>query len=147
MRTQLFSSFILAVIFMSCYAHDIHITRKALSEVQRGPTELAQLEESLSQVQTQATFLNKLAQSLRHIEKFNSAVASHGEKQTVASLAQAFQNAGTAAKSLADAHKGLSQINPSGNGQVQQTLLAQSESMEGIISLLKKAYHIIEQIK
>jgi hypothetical protein len=29
----------------------------------------------------------------------------------------------------------------------KQTMLAQSESMEGIISLLKKAYHIIEQIK
>jgi hypothetical protein len=129
-------------------------TSKSLSEAPStthhmaipAPKNLAQLEHNLSQVQTQATFLNKLAQSLQHIQKFNSAVKSTKDSQTIKSLASAFQHAGTLAQSLVNTKKSLAQTLPDG-GEGKQTMLAQSESMEGIISLLKKAYHIIEQIK
>jgi hypothetical protein len=47
---------------------------------------------------------------------------------------------------LVNTKKSLAQTLPD-NANGKQTMLAQSESMEGIISLLKKAYHIIEQIK
>merc|ERR1712085_43327 len=124
-------------------------TRKALSQakhVVKPAKNLAQLEHNLSQVQTQATFLNKLAQSLKHIQKFNAAVKDNKSSQTIQSLAAAFKHASTLAQSLVNTKKSLAQTFENG-APGQQTMLAQAESTEGIISLLKKAYHIIEQIK
>merc|ERR1711935_36521 len=124
-------------------------TRKALSQakhVVKPAKNLAQLEHNLSQVQTQATFLNKLAQSLKHIQKFNAAVKDNKSSQTIQSLASAFKHPSTLAQSLVNTKKSLAQTFENG-APGQQTMLAQAESTEGIISLLKKAYHIIEQIK
>lgn len=110
------------------------------------PKALAELESSLSQVKTQATFLNGLAQSLQHIEKFNSSIKSHKDVQTVKSLAEAFKTAGDLAESLSKSHQQYAAALPKGSDKAQ-TQLAQSDSMEGIIGILKKAYKLIGDIK
>jgi hypothetical protein len=141
---------LIAAFYLFGCTNQLGVARKSLSSEAVRPvwklTKLAQLQANLSQVKTQATFLNKLAQSLKHIQKFNAAVDSNKGNQTIKSLAAAFKNAGTLAQSLAETKRSLAESMAHGvNGK--QTMLAQSESMEGIISLLKKAYHIIEQIK
>ena len=110
------------------------------------PKALAELESSLSQVKTQATFLNGLAQSLQHIEKFNSSIKSHKDVKTVKSLAEAFKTAGDLAESLSKSHQQYAAALPKGSDKAQ-TQLAQSDSMEGIIGILKKAYKLIGDIK
>lgn len=119
---------------------------KSLADSHASPFKLAQLEDNLSQIKTQATFLNALSQSLTNLEEFNSAIQTHHSQSTIRSLAKAFKSAGTLAESLAKTHNEYAKTLPE-KSDAHQTELAQSESMEGVIALLKQAYKIIEDMK
>jgi hypothetical protein len=89
---KVFFSFcgLIAVLSLFTPTNQDRHTIKSLSSIRTPATpkpahKPAQLEHKLSQVQTQATFLNKLAQSLQHIQKFNTAVKSTKDSQTIKS--------------------------------------------------------------
>ena len=112
----------------------------------KGKKKLAELKDSLSQVKTQATFLKSLAESLKNIKEFNTALASHKDTKTISSLGEAFKHAGKLAETLSKTHASYATALPKESPKAK-TQLAQSESMEGIIGILKKAYKLIGDIK
>ena len=78
--------------------------------------------------------------------EFNTSIAEHKNTHTKKTLAQAFAAAHNFAGSLSLAKQGFARTLPQ-TSQQAQTQLAQSESMEGIIGILKKAYKLIGDIK
>ena len=83
------------------------------------------------------------------LHKFNRIVFpfGYGKNSTlfINSLDEAFKSASEFGENLKQSHESQAQYLP--EGSKKQAELAQSESMVGIVSILKEAYGLIRQIK
>ena len=89
--------------------------------------------------------VSDLAQTVDKLQQFDGAVVKHKDQATIKSLAEAFKSASELGESLKQSHQSQAQYLP--EGSKKQAELAQSESMVGIVSILKEAYGLIRQIK
>ena len=109
-----------------------------------GETELAQIGANFTSGSA-GQLVSDLAQTVNKLQKFDGAVTDHKDLMTIKSLAEAFKSASELGESLKASHQSLAQALPAGSKKQEE--LAQSESMVGIVSILKEAYGLIRQIK